>query len=216
MSCPMNKIILTLLVGICFHSADAQTWNEWFRQKKTQKKYLIQQIAALQVYLKYLKEGYDIAKKGLNVIGDIKQGKFDLDNDYLGSLRTVNSSISGSAKITSIIAYHKLLIRLLQKLKGESTDSDLLTASEKSYVSTVYANMVKESETTLEDLERILTDDQLEMKDDERIKQLDKIYIDTKEMYMFSRSFCNSTRMLISQRIVDSSEIKNQEQLIND
>lgn len=216
MSYPMNKIILTLLVAICFHSADAQTWNEWFRQKKTQKKYLIQQIAALQMYLKYLKEGYDIAKKGLNAIGDIKQDKFDLDNDYLGSLRTVNSSISGSAKITSIIAYHKILIRQLQKLKDESTDSDLLTASEKSYVSTVYSNMVKESETALEDLERILTDDQLEMKDDERIKQLDKIYIDTKEMYMFSRSFCNSTRMLISQRNVDSSEIKNQVQLIND
>jgi hypothetical protein len=213
---PMNKIILTLLVGLCFHSADAQTWNEWFRQKKTQKKYLIQQIAALQMYLKYLKEGYDIAKKGLNVIGDIKQGKFDLDQDYLGSLRTINSSISGSGKISSVIAYHKLLIRQLEKLEDESNDCDLLTPSEKSYVSTVYANMVRESEKALEDLERILTDDQLEMKDDERIKQLDKIYIDTKDMYMFSRSFCNSTRMLISQRSLDSSEIENQEQLIND
>jgi hypothetical protein len=216
MNYPMNKIILTLLVAICFHSADAQNWSEWFRQKKTQKKYLIQQIAALQMYLKYLKEGYDIAKKGLNVIGDIKQGKFDLDNNYLESLRTVNSSISGSAKITSIIAYHKLLIRQLEKLEDESNDSDLLTSTEKSYVSAVYANMVRESEIALEDLERILTDEQLEMKDDERIKQVDKIYIDTKDMYMFSRSFCTSTRILISQRSVDNSEIKNQEQLIND
>jgi hypothetical protein len=216
MNYQMNKIILTLLVGICFHSADAQTWNEWFRQKKTQKKYLVQQIAALKVYLKYLKEGYDIAKKGLNVIGDIKQGKFDLDSDYLGSLRTVNSSISGSAKITSIIAYHKLLIRQLEKLEDESNDSDVLTRTEKSYVSAVYANMVRESEIALENLERILADDQLEMKDDERIKQLDKIYIETKDMYMFSRSFCNSTRVLVSQRTVDHSEIENQEQLIND
>jgi hypothetical protein len=216
MNYQMNKIILTLLLGICFHFADAQTWNEWFRQKKTQKKYLIQQIAALKVYLKYLKEGYDIAKKGLNVIGDIKQGKFDLDKDYLGSLKTVNSSISGSTKITSVIAYHKLLIRQLEQLHNDSNDSDLLTTSEKSYVSVVYANMVRESEKTLEDLERILTEDELEMKDDERIKQLDKIYIDTKDMYMFSRSFCNSTRTLITQRSVDHSEIKNQEQLIND
>jgi hypothetical protein len=216
MSYRMNKMILTLLVGLCFYSADAQTWNEWFRQKKTQKKYLIQQIAALQMYLKYLKEGYDVAKKGLNVIGDIKQGKFDLDNDYLASLKNVNSSVSGSAKITSVIVYHKSLISQFKKLQGESTDSDLLTASEKKYISTVYANIVRESEQALEDLERILTDNQLEMKDDERINQLDKIYIDTKDMYEFSRSFCNSTRMLISQRSVDNSEIKNQEQLIND
>lgn len=216
MSYQMNKIILTLLVGLCFHSTSGQTWNEWFRQKKTQKKYLIQQIAALQVYLKYLKEGYDIAKKGLNVIGDIKQGKFDLDNDYLESLRTVNSSISGSAKITSIIAYHKLLIRQLKKLEDETNDSGLLTQSEKSYVLAVYLNIVSESESALENLERILEDDQLEMKDDERIKQLDKLYMDAKDMYTFSKSFSNSTRMLISQRSVDHSEIQVHEELIND
>ena len=134
----MNKIILTVLVGICFHAANAQTWDEWFRQKKTQKKYLIQQIAALQVYLKYVKEGYDIAKKGLNVIGDIKQGKFDLDNSYLESLRSVNSSISGSAKVTSVIAYHKLLIRQLHKLNDESKGFSLLTQGERAYISSLY------------------------------------------------------------------------------
>ena len=48
-------IILSTNIG---HS---QKWDEWFKQKKTQKKYLIQQIAALKVYLGYLKEGYDIA-----------------------------------------------------------------------------------------------------------------------------------------------------------
>lgn len=215
MNCPMNKIVFTLLVAICFHTADAQTWDEWFRQKKTQKKYLIQQIAALQMYLKYLKEGYDIAKKGLNVIGDIKQGKFDLDNDYLESLRSVNSSISGSAKITSVIAYHKLLLRQLEKLNDESKGSSLLTQGERAYISSVYSNMVTESERTLEDLQRILNNHELEMKDDERIKQLDKLYLDTKDMYTFSRSFCNTTRILISQRAVEASEIKNEDQLIN-
>ncbi len=210
----MNKIVLTLLVAICFHTADGQTWDEWFRQKKTQKKYLIQQIAALQMYLKYLKEGYDIAKKGLNVIGDIKQGKFDLDNDYLESLRTVNSSISGSAKVPSVIAYHKSLLRQLDKLNDESKGSSLLTHDERAYISSVYSNMVTESERTLEGLQRILSDHELEMKDDERIKQLDKLYLDTKDMYTFSRSFCNSTRILISQRAVEASEIQNEGQLI--
>lgn len=48
-----------------FQLAEAQTFDEWFRQKKTQKKYLVQQIAALKVYLGYLKEGYEIAQKGM-------------------------------------------------------------------------------------------------------------------------------------------------------
>jgi len=212
----MNKIILTILVSISFHSANCQTWNEWFRQKKTQKKYLIQQIAALQVYLKYLKEGYDIAKKGLNVIGDIKQGKFDLDNEYLTSLRTVNSSISGSAKVSSILAYHRLLIRRLQNLNDESAESEILTVTEQDHVSLVYANMVRESQSALDDLERLLTDNELEMKDDERIEQLDKLYVDAKDKYTFSRSFCNSTRMLLAQRQRETIEVEIHGHLIND
>lgn len=211
------KYVCILIAGFFLStSTSAQTWDEWFRQKKTQKKYLIQQIAALQMYLKYIKEGYDIARKGLNVIGDIKQGKFDLDNDYLTSLRTVNSSISGSARVASIIAYQRLLIRQLGRLEDDSDGTDDLTTDEKRYVSSVYANMVQESERVLENLEQVMSDSELEMKDDERLQQIDKLYADSKDMYSFARSFSNSTRLIISQRNNDDAEIRIYEQLIND
>lgn len=211
------KYVCILIAGFFLStSTSAQTWDEWFRQKKTQKKYLIQQIAALQMYLKYIKEGYDIARKGLNVIGDIKQGKFDLDNDYLTSLRTVNSSISGSARVASIIAYQRLLIRQLGRLEDDSDGTDDLTTDEKRYVSSVYANMVQESERVLENLEQVMSDSELEMKDDERLQQIDKLYADSKDMYSFARSFSNSTRLIISQRSNDDAEIRIYEQLIND
>jgi hypothetical protein len=211
------KYVCILIAGFFLStSTSAQTWDEWFRQKKTQKKYLIQQIAALQMYLKYIKEGYDIARKGLNVIGDIKQGKFDLDNDYLTSLRTVNSSISGSARVASIIAYQRLLIRQLGRLEDDSDGTDDLTTDEKRYVSSVYANMVQESERVLENLEQVMSDSELEMKDDERLQQIDKLYADSKDMYSFARSFSNSTRLIIIQRSNDAAEIRIYKQLIND
>ena len=37
-------------------TSGAQTWEEWFEQKETQKKYLRQQIAALTVFLDYAKK----------------------------------------------------------------------------------------------------------------------------------------------------------------
>ena len=211
------KYACIFAVGVLLSTSTfGQKWNEWFKQKKTQKKYLVQQVAALQMYLKYLKEGYDIARKGLNVIGDIKQGKFDLDNDYLTSLRTINSSISGSARLASIIAYQRLLIRQLGRLEGDSDATDYLTTDEKRYVSSVFANMVQESERVLEDLERVMSDSELEMKDDERLEQIDKLYADSKDMYSFAKSFSNSTRFIISQRSNDDAEIRIYEQLIDD
>lgn len=61
----MKKLIaiitLTIFVTVC----NAQTFAEWFKQKETQKKYLIQQIVAFQMYLGYVQKGYSIAQKGL-------------------------------------------------------------------------------------------------------------------------------------------------------
>ncbi|MCH5688762.1 conjugal transfer protein TraI [Niabella sp. W65] len=53
----MKKILLFLLLVVSAGSnLQAQTFAEWFQQKKTQKKYLLQQIAALQVYIGYAKK----------------------------------------------------------------------------------------------------------------------------------------------------------------
>lgn len=201
-------IILSTNIG------HAQKWDEWFKQKKTQKKYLIQQIAALKVYLEYLKEGYDIAKKGLTIVGDIKEGKFDLDLEYIASLGNVNSAISGSAKVSSIIAYQRLVILEFHKLKQLTSDSDFLTREERNYISEVYANMVRESEFTLHELDRVLSNSDFEMKDDERLQRLDLLYSDMKDKYMFTRAFSNSAELLIGQRAKEQSEIDSYRNLI--
>ena len=58
----MKQFTLLILFVLAGGLSQAQTFNEWFRQKATQKKYLIQQIAALQVYLDYVQKGYAIAQ----------------------------------------------------------------------------------------------------------------------------------------------------------
>jgi hypothetical protein len=79
----MKKYIGAVILGLIIGStACAQTANEWFKQKKTQTKYLIEQIAALNVYLKTAKKGYDIAQRGLTLIGDIKDGSFQMDKTF--------------------------------------------------------------------------------------------------------------------------------------
>jgi hypothetical protein len=214
MVCQMNKIILIVVFVSFAHGVSGQTFNEWFRQKNTQRKYLVQQIAALKVYLNYLKEGYDIAKKGLNIVGNIKQGKFDLDMEYLESLHNVNSAIGGSVRVANVVAYQRAILIEFRKLINIAEASDFLSHEEREYISAVYSNVLSESELSLEELDRILSNSDFEMKDDERIKRIDLLYVDMKDKYFFTKSFSNSTRLLITQRSKDQQDILFQQDLI--
>lgn len=210
----MNRVFLVVVFALGVVTTNAQTFEEWFRQKKTQRKYLIQQIVALKVYLDYLKKGYKIVDKGLTVVGDIKQGKFDLDLDYHASLRNVNSSVSGSAKIMAIVAYQRRIVSEFGELKRFSGGTDFLSAEEKNYVENVYEKMLRESETSLDELDRVLSISNFEMRDDERVKRVDALYLDIKDKYAFTKSFSNSTRILVAQRSKEEQELAINESLI--
>src|SRR5258705_8026730 len=108
----MKKCLLVLVfIGIGILT-QAQTWAEWFSQKSTQKKYLIQQIAMLQVYIGYLQKGHNIAKNGLITIGNIKNGHFTLDKDFFASLRNVNPKVKQYVKVADIITLNEKIVQL--------------------------------------------------------------------------------------------------------
>jgi hypothetical protein len=171
----MMKIFLVVLILIC-NSANAQTWEEWFQQKETQKKYLLQQIAALEVYYDYAKKGYDVASKGLGIIQQIKNGDFDLHQEFFNSLRRVNPAIANWSRVGEII---NLQINIVKRVK-ESNDflkqSSEFTKQERDYFFGVLKKIAEESVADIDELIVIITADGLVMKDDERIKRIEMLY----------------------------------------
>ncbi|MDQ1166374.1 hypothetical protein [Flavobacterium sp. SORGH_AS_0622] len=61
-------------------------FNQGMSGQAKQRKELILQIAALQVYIDYAKKGYSAVSKGLNFIGDARKGEVNLHSDYFTSL----------------------------------------------------------------------------------------------------------------------------------
>lgn len=197
-------IILILFTGI----AHAQTFNEWFRQKKTQRTYLIQQIAALKIYLTYVKKGYQIAQKGLTLIGDIKNGNHEMDRSYFASLKEVNPSIRSSAYVASIVTYCGKISHDLEALKSWTSGNEQFTQKEQDYIDKLCDNLLLLCDEALEELTIVITASQSEMKDNERISRIDKIHSAMQEKYAFSGSFCNETRSLALSREKDQAEIQ--------
>lgn len=203
------KFIMILITGMILSTAaPAQTWNEWFKQKKTQKKYLVKQIALLRLYLGYLKKGYEIADKGLTTIHNIKNGDFNLHRDFFGSLKNVNPHIANSAKVADIIAFQVYIIQDIKRVNSFCRDNEHFTPEEIRYVAAVYSNMLFLCDASISELLMIIRSNETEMKDDERLMRIDRLYDDMLDKHTFVQSFDNDVRLIAKEREREQRSIK--------
>jgi len=188
------KATLCVILLLFSLSSQAQSWDEIFKQKKTQKKYLLQQILAMKVYAGYLKDGYDIASQGINSIKAFSNGEFTLHNDFFNSLEMVSPVIRENKKIADIVGWQvsiKKDFNLIVKVGSN--------AHHKSYVENVRAEVFKHCEFDLDELLLLVSTGELEMSDDERLKRLEKIHRRMQDKFEFTRSFISQIKVLDQQ-----------------
>ncbi|MDI5894838.1 hypothetical protein [Flavobacterium algoritolerans] len=196
----MRKIVLFLLF------AGFLNGNIYGQAKQAE--VLLKQIAALQIYIGYAQKGYSVAKKGLNTIGDFKRGEFNLQTDYFNSLKTVNPKIKKYARVAEIISLQVKIIKSYGTIYGQIQQDDLFHGDEVDYIKRVFDRLIENCDDNLEELITIVTDGQLEMKDDERMKRIDAIYQNMLENHTFCESFSNQTRLMSLSRTKDTKEVK--------
>lgn len=192
---------------LCAENLSAQTSSEWFRQKATQKKYLLQQIAAQKVYSGFLSKGYSIAKNGLNTIKNIKKGDLLQHSNYFNSLVAVNPQIKRYKKVADIIAMQISIVKQSGNTIRSFRNNHHFTTSEINYLRDVFNTLLSNCSKNLDELLNLVTNGNLKMKDDERIKAIDKIYIDMQEKQQFARAFSNNAAGLSIQRSNEENDI---------
>lgn len=197
-----------MLLGIFARGAKAQTFEEWFQQKKTQKKYLLQQIAGLQVYIGYLQKGYSIAKNGLTAIGDFKNGEFNLHSDYFNSLKNVNPRIKSYARVADIISVQVKIVQTYHQVYSQAKKSNAFTTDEINYLYRVFERLTDDCNANIDELIMLTTSGKLEMKDDERLQRIDALYNDMQDKYTFAKSFSNEAMELAAARIKAKNDVQ--------
>lgn len=185
-----------LLIVAALPRCQAQTWGEIFNQKKTQKKYLLQQIAAFQVYLEYAKKGYNLVGSGLQVVRDITGGEFNLHNAFISGLKQVSPAIRNDARVAEIIV---LQVAILKSF-GQIQSNRLLSVDQLIYVAEVADGVISDCYHDLEELLLVITSGKLEMKDDERLSRLNGIYERMLDKSSFTQGFCGQASLLIRQK----------------
>jgi hypothetical protein len=204
----MESIKLTVALLLVTVGAEAQgfSFGDLFGQAGKQKKYYLQQIAAYQAFESELKQGYNVIKHGLGGIRDINTAELNAHTAYYQSLRSVSSPVKNSNQIADILNWQ-------QEINNSFNQSFTgITDDEQAYISTVKTGILNACNADLIDLQNLLTSGKLEMTDDERLKRLAQLHAAMLDKYQFTRSFCNSIKLLIVQRqqsINETQTLKN-------
>jgi hypothetical protein len=201
----MRRMVIVGALLITATVVHAQTLSEWIKQKETQIKYLLQQVASLKAYGEVINKGYDIAHTGLTDIFGSKDSDFRQHSDYFLSLLKVKPSIRNYSKVFLIYKMYADIKRWQQLL--QPTTGSSLTDKERDYVNNVFANLISGSSDLLTELSLVLSDDQLELKDDERVGRIDRIYTQMQDRYEFFQSFSSEIKLLALNRLKEKAEL---------
>lgn len=175
---------------------------------------MLQQIAALKTYGSYLKKGYRIARDGLNLIGDFKDGELNLHSLFFEGLDNVSPFVQDYPKAGAIITLNTRITELQEKLYGQLDDA-LFYGSEKDYIRRVIARVLQGCADDLEELEAALSQTGYTADDAERIDRIDQLYANTEDRYRFARDFYDQCMLLVNARAREARNVQQSDRLYN-
>ena len=183
------KKIGVILITLC-------VFNQGISGQAKQRKELILQIAALQVYIDYAKKGYSAVSKGLNFIGDARKGEVNLHGDYFTSLLKINPKVRNYYKTFEIISMQLKIIKIYRKTSRSLKTADLFHGNELDYMERSFKRLLENCDDTLDQLIILTSDFKLELTDDQRIERIDALHDTMLEDYNFCISFSREAELL--------------------
>lgn len=116
--------------------------------------------------------------------------------------------------MADIIAYQVKIIKQTKGTLQQIRETKQFTETELDYCKQVFDNLLDECMNRVEELILVTTSGKLEMKDDERLKRIDRLYADVQDKYSFTCAFSEDMGILAVQRLGEQMEI-NRSKLIN-
>ena len=196
----MKKLLIFLFLIATALPVSAQNFQEWFQQKQTKKKYLAEQIFALQSYRTVLKKGYEVSQRGLSLVSNITNGDFDQHKDHFQSFEKVNSKVKNHPDTRQIIELASTIQQVSRQYQKQLSSLNQLNASEENVVSQVFLNIQKEIGQLLTELQALLQNSELSLSDSKRIIRLEQLLLHMQSIYSYTMRFGQEAIQLSSLR----------------
>ncbi|MDR6809678.1 hypothetical protein J2Y45_006755 [Dyadobacter sp. BE34] len=202
-----------LLLALSGIDSRAQLFKEWFRQNRTQREYLKEQIAQLKIYLELTKEGYKIAKEGLNTIHQIKSGEFKLHKNRFDSLLIVKSGITSLPRLQHISDLHGSVNEICEKLPARLETCEGLSPEQKKQFSLALTKLYDDCQVLFYGFFAVIRDGQLSMSDEERIHRIEFFYEEFEKNYLFAQDLRRQVGLICEQVKNEINDLENRRAL---
>ncbi|HEV9036269.1 MAG TPA: hypothetical protein VGQ51_06615, partial [Puia sp.] len=180
-----KKIVLGILGAAMVKAVRAQTFAEWFQQNSTRLKYYAGQVAALQAYLGQMQQGFQITSSGLGDIGSLKNDEFALHSNQYSSLTTVNPAVSSMGEVMEIVALARASSTRLISAMNRYRRDGMLTTDQLNLVRELFKTAIGAELQDVEMLKTLLTNNVLQLTDDQRVSRVLAIHTSVRQRYGF-------------------------------
>jgi hypothetical protein len=203
-----KTMLLAVWLALLQTACHGQKFKEWFRQNRTQKQYLIEQIAQLKIYLELSQKGYRIAKQGLATIHQFKNREFTLHKNRFDSLLIVNASITSLSRLQHISDLHGSINQICEKLPSELAQCPGLTDVQRKQIRAALNQLYQDCQVLVGVFLTVIRSGQLRMTDDERIVRIEAIHQQFESNYLFAESLRRQLGLLCRQAQAQGDEIE--------
>jgi len=206
----VKLMVIILALFVCLGSAKHASAQA---QEMQQLILDIEKLTQLKGILSDMKTGYQIYQQGYGSISQLSKGNFDLHSVYLNGLLSINPTVRNYGRVADIITQQASLLSEYKNAYKQFKQSGSFSASELTYMSNVYGQLVNQSLQNLDDLTNVLTAGKLRMSDDERMRAIDRIYASSSDKLQFLRHFNRQGVLMNIQRSKDAGDNRTMKRL---
>lgn len=160
----------------------------------------VEKLSQLKNILRDMKRGYQVVSQGYKTVSGIAKGNFSLHEVFLDGLMLVSPEVKKYRRVVDIISYQKRLVSEYKTAFNRFRASGSFNASELEYLGAVYSGLLGASLDNLEELAMVITSSKLRMSDQERLKAIDRIFLDVEDKLLFLQDFNKNALQLSGQR----------------
>jgi hypothetical protein len=168
----------------------------------------VEKLSQLKNILADMKKGYTVVSQGYKKVKDIASGNFSLHEVFLDGLMVVSPEVKKYRRVADIISVQKSIVSEYKAALRAFRGADVFNAGELGYLGNVYSSLFDASLQNLEDLTMVITSSKLRMSDEERLKAIDRIFLDTSDKLEFLRDFNRGALVLFKQKQKEKREIE--------
>jgi len=205
----MNSIGLRILVLVLVGMTVLCGWGNVAAQSSEAKQLMlnVEKLSQLKNILSDMKKGYTIVSQGYGRVKDIAAGNFSLHEVFLDGLLVVSPKVRKYHRVADIISAQQAIVSEYRAASKAFGSVEVFNAAELAYMGRVYAGLLEASLQHLEDLALVVTSSKLRMDDGERLRAIDRIFLEVSDRLEFLRGFNRDAVLLFRLKQSEQREI---------